>query len=205
MTIEPNDDPGRLEDMSISAEALIEPPVIMAAIEREISPSFDAFYRNHYDTVSTALAISLGSRDLGREAADEAMTRAYAKWHAVSGYDNPTGWIYKVGLNWGRSWHRKVAKRAAILRRQAPTDLTELPRTGDIELHDAMSRLDPKYRSVVVCRYLLDWSTGDTAKALDLRPGTVKSRLSVALEQLRTELETPNPSSSLTADGGPHS
>lgn len=212
MSTEPNDDPTRLDDMSISADALIQPQgssyqqfsSIKGPIEletaRPITASFDEFYRTHYDTVATALAVTLGSRELGREATDEAMTRAYSKWHMVAGYSNPSGWIYKVGLNWGRSWHRKVANRAAILRRQPAPNLVELPRTGDIELHDAMGRLDTKYRSVVVCRYLLDWSTDQTAEALDIRPGTVKSRLSAALLQLRGELESAAPEPTMSAE-----
>lgn len=203
MSTEPNGDPERLEDMSISASALIQPHgtsgslpmsgLAESTIERQITASFDDFYRQHYDTIATALAVTLGSRDLGREATDEAMTRAYAKWHMVASYSNPAGWIYKVGLNWGRSWHRKVTNRAAILRRQPSPDVIELPRTGDVELHDAMSRLDSKYRSVVVCRYLLDWSTDQTADALGIRPGTVKSRLSTALDHLRGQLDSEPP------------
>jgi RNA polymerase sigma-70 factor (ECF subfamily) len=42
-----------------------------------------------------------------------------------------------------------------------------------------------------VCRYLLDWSEEDTAAALDIPTGTVKSRLSRALDQLAKHLEDP--------------
>ena len=45
------------------------------------------------------------------------------------------------------------------------------------------------HREVVVCRYLLDLSEAETAAALGVRRGTVKSRLSRALVQLRGELE----------------
>lgn len=191
MPIEPNEGPGRLEDMSISANALVPPadtPIVVA-----VATGFDEFYRTNYEPVATALAISLGGQDLGREAADEAMTRAYGKWRTISRYDNPAGWVYKVGLNWGRSWHRKVASRAAIMRSQAPTQVAQTPPSADLALHEAMTKLDIKYRSVVVCRYLLDWSTEQTADALGLPAGTVKSRLSTALTQLRAALDDSTP------------
>ena len=207
MTTEPNDELGRLGDMNTRADALamadIGGPGSTPAAGVTIHGStdsrseslhsvvtFDDFYRLHYTPIARALAITLGDQQLGNEAADEAMTRAYGKWQNVSSYANPAGWTYKVGLNWGRSWHRKVATRAAILRRQPPTDAAHMPPTADLALHEAMSQLDPKYRGVVVCRYLLDWSTEQTAEALDLAPGTVKSRLSVGLDRLRTTLET---------------
>jgi DNA-directed RNA polymerase specialized sigma24 family protein len=43
-------------------------------------------------------------------------------------------------------------------------------------------------RAVVVCRLLLDWSVDQTAAALRLKAGTVKSRLHRALAQLERTL-----------------
>src|SRR3954469_18714675 len=57
------------------------------------------------------------------------------------------------------------------------------------ELLDALRALDERDRTVIACRYLLDLSERETAQALGCRPGTVKSRLSRALERLRSELE----------------
>ena len=68
---------------------------------------FPDFYRVNHLSVFRALAATLGDTDLAREAADEAMTRAFQHWQSVSGYDNPPGWVYRVGLNWARSRLRK--------------------------------------------------------------------------------------------------
>jgi DNA-directed RNA polymerase specialized sigma24 family protein len=40
----------------------------------------------------------------------------------------------------------------------------------------------------VVCRLLLDWSVDETAAALEISPGTVKSRLHRALTILESTL-----------------
>lgn len=146
--------------------------------------SFDTFYADHYTTIARALSITLGDAAWGQEAADEAMTRAYDKWSTIAAYNNPAGWCYRVGLNWARSWHRKMSRRLPW-----KDDGVELPNTPDVTLDAALAELDLKYRSVVVCRYLLDWSTEDTAEALELAPGTVKSRLSTGLSKLRYALD----------------
>ena len=52
----------------------------------------------------------------------------------------------------------------------------------------ALRKLDVKLRSVVVCRLLLDWSVEETADALRIKPGTVKSRLHRALATLERSL-----------------
>ena len=52
----------------------------------------------------------------------------------------------------------------------------------------AVNRLPEEQRLVVVCRFILDLSEAETASVLGLRPGTVKSRLSRALDRLREEV-----------------
>lgn len=149
--------------------------------------SFDAFYASEYDGLVRALSVTLGDAAWGRDAADEAMTRAYERWSTVSRYANPGGWTYRVGVNWARSWHRKLARRLPWA-----ADASTLAPTPDPELDAALADLDVRYRAVVVCRYLLDWSTEQTAEALDLKVGTVKSRLSTGLSRLRDALDTPD-------------
>jgi len=184
---EPNEPLDRLEGMEATlARPAKSHPRFGDASVQVAAPSFDAFYESAYDDLARALSITLGDSGWGREAADEAMTRAFDRWADVATYNNPSGWVYRVGLNWARSWHRK-------LNRKLPwnSDNFALPPTADHALDDALLTLDVKYRAVVVCRYLLDWSTDETARALDIAPGTVKSRLSTGLSQLRSQLDLP--------------
>ncbi len=145
---------------------------------------FTGFYRDAYPAVARALAYTLGDTDLAREAADEAMARAYPRWDALAGYDNPGGWVYRVGLNWARSTHRRLSRRLPV--RERPDVLQ--PPVADPAIAAALRALPLDHRAVVVCRLLLDWSVDDTAAALGVRPGTVKSRLHRALRDLETRL-----------------
>lgn len=153
---------------------------------------FDAFYRQHAAELHRALTLAIGSADLAREAVDEAMTRAYARWRTVSGYERPAGWVYRVAMNWSRSRFR--ARRRETLDPFAPGSAADVAgrehAVADPALASAMSQLSVEHRSVVVLRYLLDWSEAETAVALGVAPGTVKSRLSRALERLAAELST---------------
>jgi len=51
-----------------------------------------------------------------------------------------------------------------------------------------LGRLNERDRTVIACRYMLELSEAETASTLGVRPGTVKSRLSRALERLREEV-----------------
>ena len=133
-----------------------------------------------------ALSLTLGDVEFGRDAAAEGFARALQKWSSVSTYDNPSGWVYRVGLNWARSRRRKTRRERVglIVDRAVPT---VTPR--DAALIDSLRQLSIDHRTVVVGKYFLDWSEAQLATALDIAPGTVKSRLSRALAQLAALME----------------
>ena len=157
-------------------------PAGLAAADHD---EFGDFYRRSWDGVARALSLALGDTDLAVEATDEAMARAYARWDKIRRYDNPAGWVYRVGLNWSRSYHRRLARKLPF--RQP--DTVEPPPVADPAIREALAALPFSQRSVVVCRLLLDWSVAETATALDLRPATVRTRLHRALRTLEASLD----------------
>ena len=152
-----------------------------------IALDFDAFYDSSLDQVFQALALTIGNEELARDAASEGMARAYQRWGSVSAYNNPTGWVYRVGLNWANS---RLRRRRREVNTDSPPEGTELdPEMADPRLEAALRSLPKAQQAVVVLRYFFDWSEADTAEALSIKPGTVKSRLSRALERLAVDLE----------------
>jgi RNA polymerase sigma-70 factor (ECF subfamily) len=149
--------------------------------------SFEAFFTRHHPVLVRALTLALGDVELGRDAASEGFVRALQRWNRVSRYDNAAGWVYRVGLNWARSRRRKTVREVAA----HPTEHTFASPEPDFELATALRSLSVDHRAVVVGRYYLDWSEAKVAAALDIAPGTVKSRLSRALERLNGKLAGP--------------
>jgi RNA polymerase sigma-70 factor (ECF subfamily) len=169
--------------MELSVERQAEPPVRHAAPVPVRDDTFEAFYRVQADRVYRALAVTLADQQLAREATDEAMARAYARWDALIRLDNPGGWVYRVGLNWATSWWRKVRRERQLT---AGVDRADLAHAGAAGALEALSGLSVEQRAVIVCRVLLDLSTAQTAETLGVAQGTVKSRLARALKALRT-------------------
>ncbi|MEZ5226726.1 MAG: sigma factor-like helix-turn-helix DNA-binding protein [Acidimicrobiales bacterium] len=84
-----------------------------------------------------------------------------------------------------------VAATASPRTREGPSrrlPATTFDRPVDTDLARAITRLSDDHRAVVVLRFYRDWSVEETADALDIAPGTVKSRLSRALDQLQHHL-----------------
>ncbi len=158
-------------------------------LEREpLGRTFEEFCHREYSTIANALSWSLGGRDLGREAADEAFARGFERWATVGAMDNPAGWVYRVGLNWGRRRLWRGSRERELLAKLPAQEVRQL-HYHDPDLAAALAGLSLKLRSVVVLRLLLDYSERETAEALNLSAGTVKSRLHRGLLQLREQLE----------------
>ncbi len=151
--------------------------------------SFEEFYVNHRVVVYRALAVTLCDPQLAREAADEAMTRAYMHWGRVSFYENPAGWAYRVGLNWATSWWRKVHREHPVGQVTGGNEPEATSVGSDVHAYAMLTNLPRAQRAVVVCRILLQLSTAETASALGTTEGTVKSRLARALVTLRTTMD----------------
>ncbi|GIM90841.1 RNA polymerase sigma factor [Paractinoplanes toevensis] len=151
---------------------------------------FEAFYRANVDRVYRALAVTLRRDDLAQEAVDEAMARAYAKWATVHALDNPAGWVFRVGLNWATSFWRKARRERPPAEESAHPH--HGPPDGEVAARDALAKLPLPQRAVVTCRVLLDLSTAETAAALAVSEGTVKSRLSRGLATMRAALSEEN-------------
>ena len=59
------------------------------------------------------------------------------------------------------------------------------PATDRLTLHDALARLTPRQRAVLVLRFYEDLTEVQAAAALGISPNTVKSQTRVALQRLR--------------------
>jgi RNA polymerase sigma-70 factor (ECF subfamily) len=183
------------EEPCVDSRSVFAQPDVIEIVELTVvEPSvtdrqFDSFYRAERNRIAKALAFALGDVDLAAEATDEAFVRAYERWAKVQRLDRPDAWVYRVASNWATSVLRR--------RRRSPHRLYEPdldgPPVRDPAVHAALSTLDVKHRSVVVCRYLLGWSVAETAAALGIREGTVKSRLHRASQSLQSALHHLDP------------
>lgn len=176
-----------LQDTSLPAVTVeVEAEPAVDDLDFVSSPSFEAFYRDERTQIARGLMLTLRDSQLAIEAVDEAMTRAYARWGQVSTFDNPSGWVYRVGVNWATSIRNRHRKRPQPPIDRGPMDVSPV---GEPDVLAALGELDIPQRSVVVCRFYLGLSEAETAKALGIRPGTVKSRLHRALRRLETRLD----------------
>ena len=138
-----------------------------------------------------------GDRAESEDVAQEAMTRAYLRWHRMSGYAD--AWVVRVSTNLVIGGWRRIGSRRAL--GAAPDRAAADPDAAErLALVAALRSLPRRQRQVAVLRYLGDLSVEETAAALGLSESAVKAHAARALVALRrglgepTEPEAPEPS-----------
>lgn len=148
---------------------------------------FTAFYDRCRAEVHAAVAVTVGDHHLAVDAVDEAFVRAAERWGQVAEMDRPAGWVYRVAVNWATSWRRKWSRRPTL-----PTDVLDRAHhddLGSVTLIEGLAELPLLQRQMLVLRFVLGYSVPETAVALDVAEGTVKSGVHRAREQLRADAE----------------
>lgn len=104
-------------------------------------------------------------------------------------------WLTGICVNLYRDWLRRRSFSrifdgfASTADKDAVMDAVPSPQTEDYSyLHSAIDRLPEKLRTAVILHYFHDMKLDQTAAALGVPVGTVKSRLSQARDKLRKEL-----------------
>jgi RNA polymerase sigma factor (sigma-70 family) len=146
--------------------------------------TFIDVYQSRYREMVQIARLTTGSNSLAEELVQDAFADLYRRFETVP---TPDAYLRRAVISRCTSWVRRrvVERRFQDGRRPDPATWTD-PDT--VSVMDAVSRLPTRQRAAVVMRYLADWTEADIALALDCRPGTVKSLLSRARNQLAKEL-----------------
>jgi RNA polymerase sigma-70 factor (ECF subfamily) len=145
----------------------------------------------------TAYVLSGNAAD-AEEAAQDGFVKAYRALGRFRRGAPLKPWLLRIVANEARNRRRAAGRRQALVLRAAaqdrPGDAVPSPEAALLQhesrerLLAAVERLSDDHRDAIACRYLLELSEEETAAALGIRRGTVKSRLARALERLRAEL-----------------
>lgn len=140
------------------------------------------------------LANALSSDGSADDLVQETMMMAWR--HAPERRDSLRPWLRRVMTNLIRMRHRSEQQRierqrswAQAVSSRAETEEELLDRhEGARRLAAAVSALDEPYRSTVLLRYAEQRTTGDIARLQGIPAGTVRWRLTEALNRLRLDL-----------------
>ena len=146
----------------------------------------------------TAYVITGSSAD-AEDAAQEGFVKAYRALATFRAGAEPRPWLLRIVANEARNRARSAGRRHQLELRLAedfrPGDAAPSPEAAALAAEDRrrllalVNQLSVEDRLVIASRYFLELSGDETAAALGIPEGTVKSRLSRALSRLRERAE----------------
>jgi RNA polymerase sigma-70 factor (ECF subfamily) len=161
--------------------------------------AYEELVRMHQGIALRTAYVFTGITEDAQEAAQDAFVKAYRALGRFRTGAAFRPWLLKIVANEARNRRRAAGRREGLAVRVAASagaeDAAPSPESALLSaerreaLVAALGRLRPEDREVIACRYFLDLSEEETAAALGWKRGTVKSRLSRALDRLRAELE----------------
>jgi len=158
--------------------------------------AFEALVVSYQSLAFRTAFVITGDASDAEEAAQDAFVKAHRALGRFRSGRPFRPWLLTIVANEARNRRRTRGRRAALALRAAdPHAPREDPETAALaserreRLLAAVERLRDDDREVLACRYFLELSEDETAAALGIARGTVKSRTHRALERLQEELQ----------------
>ena len=151
---------------------------IMAQTEKMLINQYERFYRLAYSYVHN----EADALDIVQESACKAITQC----KNLKDTEKLLPWLCRIVVNTSLDLLRSQVK-------EQPTE--ELPETAtedkyeEFDLKEALNRLKPENRTIVILRYFEDMKLEDIALVVDENVNTVKARLYRSLKKLRVQLD----------------
>jgi len=146
----------------------------------------------HHDDMRKVCMAIADDRAIAEEATQSAWVIAWKRLGDVREPSHLRPWLVTVAANEAKQLLRKRKRRAEV---EVTTDAARVPGgvdpasdVVDIDVRDAMARLDPDDRALLALRYVAGFDSNELALATGISPSGTRSRIERLLKRLREDL-----------------
>jgi RNA polymerase sigma-70 factor (ECF subfamily) len=170
---------------------------LVARATRGDAAAYELLVPMHQAIAFRVALVAAGDRGDAEEALQDGFVKAYRALGRFRKGAPFRPWLLRIVANEARNRRRSAGRRTGLALRVAAAasggaapspEAAARSHARREELLAALGALDERDRDVLVHRFLLDLGEEETAAALGIRRGTVKSRTSRALERMRAAL-----------------
>jgi RNA polymerase sigma-70 factor (ECF subfamily) len=151
----------------------------------EQTESFEVFFEAHHARLYGTLCLVTSDRTEAEDVMQEAFLKLWERWDRVRAHPDPGGYLYLTAFNLFRSRLRRAGRAA---RRVFAGHASEDP-LAEVDARESLAAglrtLTPRQRAAIVLLDLLDFTSEEAARALGVRPVTVRVLASQGRAALR--------------------
>ncbi|HVL82636.1 MAG TPA: SigE family RNA polymerase sigma factor [Actinomycetota bacterium] len=145
-------------------------------------------FNEEYGRVVRVAFLIVQDRHAAEELAQEAFVRVWRRWGAVRDPEAAAAFLRRTVVNLARSKIRRLVLERRVASEQRRSGVSEPDAAPRLDALRALRALPVRQRACVVLRYYEDMTEAETAAALGISVGTVKSQTHKALKRLATLL-----------------
>jgi len=148
---------------------------------------FHAFFDRYYADLSRFAYLLLGDAEGADDLAADALVAVWRRWDRVRATGQPAAYTRGVVASLVRTRTRSLVRerrRIDLFWSQRPDRINDPDVPAVLDVRDALARLPLRKRACVVLRHAFDLSEKETARALGISVGTVKSQTSRGIAEL---------------------
>jgi RNA polymerase sigma-70 factor (ECF subfamily) len=150
--------------------------------------SFEELVSSRYDALRRTAFVLTGDHGHAEDLVQNVLAKAYRSWPRLQKVDDLDAYLHVAVVNASRTWWRRRwhGERTSAVQPDLPVADAAASVDLRLALVEALGRLGSAHREVLALRYLAGLSEAETAARLGIPPGTVKSRVSRGLAELRS-------------------
>ncbi|MEU8892337.1 SigE family RNA polymerase sigma factor [Streptomyces sp. NPDC048442] len=153
----------------------------------QAASEFHDFFEQHHAELARLAHLLTGEADAADDLAADALLAVWHRWDRVRAADHPAAYARGILANLVRGRIRSAVRerrRVALFWARHPEHVASPDVPVVVDVQEALRRLPFRKRACVVLRHAFDYSERDTALALGVSVGTVKSQTSKGMAQL---------------------
>lgn len=167
---------------------------LVAALKSQAPGALQELIDSHGDRLLRSAFLLCGNATDAQDIVQETFLQAFRSVHRFQGRSTVYTWLHSILLNLTRHYHRDRKRMIydfdnKLADRESPApDETPSPADAEIAssaLVEALRRISPAHREVIILRYYENLKIHEIAERLGLSTGTVKSRLHYAIGELQ--------------------
>lgn len=147
--------------------------------------SFRAFVSARLPALKRTAWLLVGDVHLAEDLVQTALCKAAMRWERIIAHGDPEPYVRRVIYTEHVSWwrRRKLTEVFGATVEDQPVEAVDVPMR--VAMAQALAKLTPKQRAVLVLRYYEDLSESQAAEMLNVSIGTVRSQTRHALARLK--------------------
>lgn len=193
---------------NLSDKAVYDLDLVRRAVDKKDQKAYAELMSRYRDSIYFMLLKMINNKDDADDLTIEAFGKAFHRLHQYTPNYAFSTWLFKIASNNCIDWIRKQKKKKMFsidnpigtqdgeemhieLKGHGldPSEVVIKDQKSEV-MREVVSKLKPRYRTLVELRYYKEYSYEEIATELDLPLGTVKAQLFRAREFLENLLDT---------------